>query len=260
MIDVKGKDRLKYKDFFKDVPYFQSIIHPCFEKDYQYMIVDDVNNPTVAAIWCHGYVVYAGNPASPSAKEALKAFEIKPTVLAYSPEWNKLLSEEYGNILKKKKRYNLPFDSLDKKSLDNIIRVQKPNVRAIRESDFNQLQEALDIHHHLYFYKDVEDFTSNGFGYLVEIDGVIRSGASAYFRSSKYAGCMVDTKEQYRRQGHATGVSAAFINSCIENDIEPHWECDSEASVQLGKKLGYKTVEEYDTYEIIPEGSGCCQA
>ncbi len=259
MIEITGKDRLKFKDFFKEVPYMKACIDAVLENEYQYLAADDIDNPSVAGIWFNGCVIFAGDANSPYAEEILSFYKLKPKTLAYSPEWNKLLIEKYENILKKSERYYLPYTGLDKKNIEAISKVKNSKVRNIENSDFDKLEEAIEFQQQDYFFKNADDFINNGFGYIYEIDGKIQSGASAYCRSSKYAECEVFTNKDYRNKGLGTAVTTAFLNECLKNDVQPHWDTAYYASALFGKSLGYNVIEKYEVFEIMPPGGACCQ-
>ncbi len=251
MFEVKKEDRIKLYDLFKEVPVWKAFIDSAILDGYGIVKTDSLSNPAVAVLFYGGIVIYGGDADSPFAEEIIKEFNIQPAVLGYSSKWNKLLISQYKNIINKQTRYHLPFHS---HNFDNITTIRNENryhIEPIVNSDFDLLQESLEWEHHKYHYANVDDFVSNGLGSVIRENGKIISGASAYCMSKKYAECQVNTSINYRKKGYATAIGAEFVNRCYQNNIEIPWDAANKASVELGKKLGYTEVSEYEIFEIF---------
>jgi len=65
------------------------------------------------------------------------------------------------------------------------------------------------------------------------------------------------TGERYRYHGYATLVCAHLIRACEERGWRTYWNCNSQnrASVALARRLGYRTVAEYELRGWFPEGA-----
>lgn len=93
-------------------------------------------------------------------------------------------------------------------------------------------------------------FLQHGLGFCLLSQDELASACYAVFVAGGRAEVSVFTAEVFRRQGLATRVSAAFIDSCLELGLVPNWECfwDNTASDALARKLGYEQAVDYPVF------------
>jgi RimJ/RimL family protein N-acetyltransferase len=62
----------------------------------------------------------------------------------------------------------------------------------------------------------------------------------------------VDTREEHRMKGFALATCAAFIEFCLEEGLQPRWECDvsNVASASLARKLGFALDRELTVFRL----------
>ncbi len=113
-------------------------------------------------------------------------------------------------------------------------------------------ESDLKWEHQIYHYRGESDFLQRACCFVVKCEDTVVSGASSFVDSDRYAECQVTTAPQFRRKGYARAVSAAYIARCNELGKEVPWDAANEASVNLGRSLGYRDVTEYTVLELLP--------
>lgn len=252
MIDVTPGARGALVDLFAPVPVWNAFVQSAVEDGLGEVRADDPDTPSAAVLFYGGLVIYAGDAAGPAAAELVRAFPVQPLVLAWDESWNSLLKAAYGDAVRGSVRYHMPFESLDSAVTRRIVRADASGVRPARTSDVERLAEALGWEHQLVHYRDAEDFVRRGFPRVVERGGEIVAGASAFCRSSAHAECQVTVAEEHRRQGLGTAVAAAFVDACCAAGVTVPWDAANAESVAVGRRVGYRSVEEYEVLEIVP--------
>lgn len=99
-------------------------------------------------------------------------------------------------------------------------------------------------------YPDYETYRRLGFGFVLEKDGEIAAGVSAYTRYREGVEIEIDTHRDHRRKGYATICAARMILESLDRGLYPSWDAANLWSVGLAEKLGYHFDREYTTYEI----------
>lgn len=96
----------------------------------------------------------------------------------------------------------------------------------------------------------VADFLKNGIGFALLDEREIASYCMSIFASRERLEIDVHTAEKYRRRGLAVIAASALIETCLEHDKLPNWECfwDNEPSVALAGKLGFVALPDYPVY------------
>ena len=252
MIDATPRAREALVDLFASVPVWKAFIESAVEDGLGEVRADDLEAPSAAVLFYGGLVIYAGDAASPAAGALVRAFAVQPLVLAWDQSWNSLLEAVYGDAVRRSVRYHMPFESLDPAVTERMIRADASGVRPARTSDVELLAGALGWEHQLVHYRDAEDFVHRGFPRVVERDGEIVAGASAFCRSSAHAECQVTVAEEHRRPGLGTAVAAAFVEACCEAGVTVPWDAANAESVAVGRRVGYRSVKEYEVLEIVP--------
>jgi hypothetical protein len=251
MISLCGKQRLRCKPLFSNVPIWRAFIESAFEDGHGQIIADDESNPKAAVLFYGGLLVYAGNYGADSAEDLIRYFDIQPCILGYSSEWNERIENILGDKLVAAKRYHLPYSSLRSGFVERILEDHKTNCEEISLMDCPKLQDALGWEHQLHHYKTENDFLTNGNGFIIKSNGSIISGASSFAVSSKHSECQVTTTEAERRKGYAQIVAAAYLNRCLRKNLNTPWDAANEASVRLGQSLGFTDVTEYNIYGTL---------
>ena len=101
-------------------------------------------------------------------------------------------------------------------------------------------------------YPDYETYRRLGFGFVLEVNGEIAAGVSAYTVYREGVEIEIDTHPDHRRKGYATICAARMILEARDRGLYPSWDAANLWSVGLAEKLGYHFDHEYTTYEICP--------
>jgi RimJ/RimL family protein N-acetyltransferase len=91
-------------------------------------------------------------------------------------------------------------------------------------------------------WRSLKDFLASGVGFCVLAGDTIASSCWSAFVAGQRVEISIDTHPDYRQQGLATLCGAAFVAHCLEQHLEPVWECWSNnvPSIQLGSRLGFQ--------------------
>jgi len=250
MIELSGESRKAAIPLFRPVPVWWAFLESAVERGIGSIVADDDRSPGVAVLFYGGLVVYAGDPESPSAGEAVRHFDVQPMILGYDPGWTALLENTYGGRLARRTRWVLQSDSLSVSVLEEIASSSRPHVEAVRAEDVPLLEDRLGWHHPAHHYAGSDDFVANGNAFVVRRGGDIVSGASSFAVSSTSSECQVTTAEAARRQGLALEVSSVHLTACLEKGLSVPWDASNENSVRLAQRLGYRRLEEYSVFEL----------
>lgn len=103
-----------------------------------------------------------------------------------------------------------------------------------------------------FLWGDREKFLQYGFGFCLRKGGEIISNCFSVFVSRGRYEISITTHPEYRRRGFGTLAAAAYIERCLQHNIEPVWQCwkDNAASVKLAQKLGFVPEMDYPVYLI----------
>jgi GNAT superfamily N-acetyltransferase len=263
-------NELEPSDFSKVAPIFRG------RKEYQpvfaiidgefpgRIFVDNKEEPHVALVWAISRWAYIdGNPSVSSFNEALPKL-IRDTIIpcslqikrnwfelytSDSPEWMAAVEkslEEY----KPKKHYETVF-TFDRQ---RYLASKKPFVLSegewIGKKEFPILSPAAREAP----FVEEKFLKKTSFGFALIKDGrdisVCRSNGFVFGREF-----MIDvytTDKNERGKGHATAVSTALIDFCLENGYIPLWETtqDNIPSRKLAHRLGFVASEFYPVYAI----------
>lgn len=240
---------------FNDIPFGWDVIYQA-SLEYGFILADSPVNPEVALSFMGGCMIYGGDAGSSEARELIRSMKYQPVVLAYPPAWADLLKNEFADEVKIIPRYHLPFSSLDKQilySLDlspgnefELVKIDEPLAE--------KLKDELGEEYHLHHYSSLSDFASRGCGFCITRGNEICAAAAAFLRSGDRIQIQVNTKNNYRRQGMATKVSARLLRYCLENGINADWDAANINSRDLARKLGYADCRTYDVISILPDG------
>jgi hypothetical protein len=93
----------------------------------------------------------------------------------------------------------------------------------------------------------IDSFLKNGLGYILMKGGEIISSCLSVFRSATGIEMDVSTIPEYHRKGYATITASALIKECIQQGLQPNWECftNNTASIHLAESLGFEKLSPY---------------
>lgn len=99
-------------------------------------------------------------------------------------------------------------------------------------------------------WKSEVHFERDGLGFCVLTRGDVVSLCYSIFVSGSHREIDIVTVQPYRRQGLARAAASAYIQECLDQGLQPGWDCFKEnvASSQLARVLGFIPNSEFPVY------------
>ena len=97
-----------------------------------------------------------------------------------------------------------------------------------------------------------ERFLEHGFGFCaLRNENEIVCWCTGEYAGGRHIGVGIETVGEWRRKGLATLTASAFVEHCLSNGIEAHWDCwaDNLPSLQVAERVGFRKVLDYSVYE-----------
>ncbi|WP_410514949.1 GNAT family N-acetyltransferase [Paenibacillus sp. BR2-3] len=144
----------------------------------------------------------------------------------------------HENTIIKQTRVNFSFDleayQRTKKQLHN----HEHNVMQTTKEQYLSLSGSVTPK---CFWRDADQFLTDGIAYSLLENGEIASTAFSAFRNEHQLEIGIETSEAYRGKGYAYSVCSALIDYCLNNQLEPVWACrlENEGSYKLAQRLGF---------------------
>ena len=223
--------------------------------------VDQLTAPCCYYIICdYGMSLLFGNPeknlfikkvAQHMATNSLN-FDKPEWLQVYPQQWHQLiesqLKEQQLTITSVQTRVNFNFEP---SAFSQLKAPEKLSlVKPITAKHFDSISGDVAPKH---FWKNSEEFTSYGKGFVIELDSNIASTAYSSCIDRGILEIGIETDKAYRNKGLAFTVAYALIKHCLEYDIKPVWACrkENQASYLLAQKLGFKPTKFLPYYQLV---------
>ncbi|MGH0054517.1 MAG: GNAT family N-acetyltransferase, partial [Sphaerochaetaceae bacterium] len=170
--------------------------------------------------------------------------------------WEQLIRETYGDRVREIIRYAMKKEPyFDTAALTLAISSLSPTylLREIDEILYHYLKTENWSKDLVGQFPNYERFRDLGLGFVILKDNEIVSGASSFCRYHNGIEIQVDTKEAFRRRGLAFVCSAKLILTCLQRNLSPSWDAQTEISLHLAQKLGYVLDYPYQSFELRHE-------
>lgn len=168
--------------------------------------------------------------------------------------WHPVIEEVYGERARPWTRYatKKEGDRFDRAALREIVAgLPKPYRLFPIDREIYHRLGALDWARDLRGqFADYRDYSQGGLGVVIQREGVILSGASAYSAYREGIEVEIDTRADHRRRGLALVCGGALILACLERNLYPSWDAHNKGSLALAEKLGYRFDRAYPVYEV----------
>ncbi len=221
------------------------------------IFVDQLDEPRVALIWSTvGYYFLAGDPSvvrdlslvqktliedfiPASKKMGERGFILIPSNYDWIINADEILPDRNTHIIYRQPfRINYDVFSARKEKTDSTVsslELRKIDVDILKEINLPPSWLSKD------------SFLRNGLGYALMKGGEIISYCLSVFRSTTGIEIDVQTIPWYRRMGYATITASALIKECIQQGLQPNWECfgNNNASIDLAESLGFEKLFSY---------------
>lgn len=99
-------------------------------------------------------------------------------------------------------------------------------------------------------WKSEMQFEREGLGYCVLTQGRVVSLCYSIFVSGLHREIDILTVDSYKRQGLARAAASAFIRDCLNQGLQPGWDCfkENRASLLLAEGLGFVQKNSFPVY------------
>lgn len=170
------------------------------------------------------------------------------TLFVYTQQWQQAIENCMRNPFRKMERLSYKFDLelyQERELYENAQYEIKPFNR-IHISRSEEFHEAYFTE----YWDSVDCFLKSGIGFCILDEDILISEVVSIFKSAQYAEMDIATHINYRGKGLAIHIAEHFINTCLESNIEPRWDCDLKnvASMRLAERLGFTKSIMYKVY------------
>ncbi|MFW9992595.1 MAG: GNAT family N-acetyltransferase [Candidatus Odinarchaeota archaeon] len=250
MIQNIPKDKLvDYFPLFEEIKHLKNILAFISARGIVDGYVDDLKNPNI--IFIGGYL--AGDKNSPLLKDILNKIPEKMFIRVSGPEWEPLLKnhwELFGYIT----RTSFSTRNLSLNHIRNLIQplpegftLETVDLETVKllEEEWPRGDEWIEhCGGPAGFVKDTVNYCIKKGKKVVSM--VVGDLAAVPITNSIELD--IYTLPEYRGRGFASLACAKFIEHCLEQGIEPHWDAANARSVKLALKLGYTDPVPYKCY------------
>ncbi|MEN6371216.1 MAG: GNAT family N-acetyltransferase [Armatimonadota bacterium] len=102
-----------------------------------------------------------------------------------------------------------------------------------------------------FMWPSIDLFFERAYGFCaLHGDNEIVCWCTGEYTNGNHIGIGIETAENYQRKGLATLTASAFVEHCISNGIEAHWDCWTRnvPSVLTAEKVGFRKAVDYDVF------------
>lgn len=247
--NVKNKIFPLFRDFYDSLmfSYFDDI----FGKGY----CDDLHDPETALICCGDFYFAAGKPAY--ADDILRIIGDNPYAVIV-PD-----SEEFADMLTKADERLYKVERFHTMPPENGFNRNKLEISTNRINSFKDLRlEKIDRRFYelslsedwsssfVSNFKDYEDYSRHGFGYIITDGEKILSGTSTFSYYDRGVEIEVSTRSDHRLKGFAQITASAFLLECMKRQLTPHWDARNRTSLSIAEKMGFEFKDCYTALEF----------
>jgi RimJ/RimL family protein N-acetyltransferase len=268
LIELMGNEIEKVAQVFSKLEFCTPVYAIIKGNSLSRVFVDNRENPGSAFMWnAFRYSYIAGNPNNRAFNDEVakllkndlfiegKASD-DPTMVLYADdtEWfeklEELLPEKYPlSIHRQQFKFNSNlFEGKVFQNVDDGIEIKKVD-RELLEGIGGKILEDIRIS-----WSSLENFLDNGIGFvLLKGNELISSCHSCFADGHSFETSVKTYNEKLRKKGFATAVTKKYLEYCLENDIEPKWECweGNQPSERLAEKVGFEKTGVYPVQFVL---------
>lgn len=243
----------KFRHMFDGM--YDSMLFSYFDGIFGTAVCDNTDNPRCVMIISGDFYFVAGSTDCARQLAEIIGQNRWAVVIADSGEWLHALNR-FGKKMIAVERFhtNPPQNGFD----ENLLRERADKIKdfsqfRLLKIDREYYQKALCSDWSASFvsnFKDYEDYSEHGFGYIITCNDEIISGTSTY---SYYGGGVeieVSTCENFRLKGLAQITASQFLLECMKRNLTPHWDARNRTSLAIAEKMGFVFRDKYTAYEF----------
>lgn len=250
-LPLSKENRVRIARAFGHVPRVDMSIDCVIEGQMGAAVADNAQSPTAFRLQLGSFTYFAGDATGPGGRELLQGLGPYTILMPSAPGWFEAARKLYTDRLVRIERYSYTDSQLSLDRLDELLASLDPGYAA-RRMDLSFAEKLSEQLHFVDFseYESAADFVNRGIGYYMEADGDVIGVAYASLVCGRGIEVSVYIKEEHRRRGAATVLSAHLLKWCLENNTHANWDAANPASCRLAEKLGYVPVGSYEAYYI----------
>lgn len=236
-----------------------------------WIFVDSIESPRTTMVWSKGIegFYFVGDKNNPqfnnhindfidkeiearAIKENLNCFEFS----GETEEWCSLLEEIFKNRqLNKSRQYIYKFKSdswkgYKKRKLKDGFILRKIDKKLLMDENIENLEYITS--EILRWWDSCDDYLEKTFGYCIIFENKIVNYCICDYVHDKIRPMGIDTLEEFRRNGLSQVTTEAFVETCLQNEFSPYWECMERniPSRTLAEKLKFTRSRIYTLYDF----------
>jgi RimJ/RimL family protein N-acetyltransferase len=248
LVEVPAEARQTLAPLFEDSPGLHGLVSAVLSGMGR-ALANDIDRPQYAVLHLD-FHLFGGRPA-PDAVNDLVASLPATGWLVVPDDWHEPLQAKCAANLTPHRRVDFESVEWDRGSLRRFMHLEQGyELKRVTANDveaYRRLASSL-----VYNYDSLDDYLARSFGFGVKHGERYVSGCSAFAAGGGKAEIDIQTQPEFRRRGFALAAAAAFIEFCLEHEIEPCWDAHNEPSVQLATKLGFVRPRPYTSYNVHP--------
>ena len=259
MIEVEKTQLSQVALLFNEVEDF--MVKSCLQGYMGRAFVQSMNHPKAVMIVSGEYCFWGGDPNSQEAEYLVRnIFSVAKTsslVAIYpenEPDWEKLLlmMSQYNPVVIPRYGIVQKEDTFDHSELQSYIDSIPEGFELVpfNENIYHQAMKEAWSQEFCEIFSSVEDYLERGFGFAVQKNGELVSGASTMTVYNGGIEIQVATHNKYKRNRLALACASAIIQECVRRKIRPCWDAANLISKKMALKLGYEYRGEYNTIHI----------
>ncbi|MFA9467035.1 MAG: GNAT family N-acetyltransferase [Velocimicrobium sp.] len=266
MIEVENTQLEQVSLLFNEIE--DSMVKACLQGYMGSAFVQTMNHPKAVMIVSGEYCFWGGDPNSQEAEYLVRnIFSVakSQSLIAIYPEsesdWEKLLltMTQYNPVVVPRYGIVQKEYTFDNSVLQSYIDYIPEGFELVpfHENIYHQAMKEAWSQEFCETFSSAADYLERGFGFAVQKNGKLASGASTMTVYNGGTEIQVATHKKYKRNGLALACAAAMIQECVRRKIRPCWDAANLISKKMALKLGYEYRGEYNTTHISKPGNLC---
>lgn len=245
--------KVKIKPMFNG--FYDSLMFSYFDGIFGKAYCDNINAPTCAVIVSGDFYFIAGNTEYGSEVKSLMENNSYAVAVPDSREWIAALNSCGRKMTPVSRFHTMPpengFDiAVLKKRTERISLFPEYKLETINKEYYCKALQEDWSRSFVSNFKDHEDYSEHGFGYIITYNGKLISGTSTYSYYDGGVEIEVSTHEQFRLKGLAQITASAFLQECARRGLTPHWDARNRTSLSIAQKMGFVFKDEYPALEF----------
>lgn len=236
-----------------------------------WIFVDSIELPRTAMVWSKGIegFYFVGDKNNTQFNNYINDFidkEIKERAIkenldcfefsGETEEWCSVFEEIFKNTqLKKSRQYIYKFkpdswNDYKKRKLKDGFILKKIDKELLKDENIENLEYLTS--EILRWWDSCDDYQEKAFGYCIIFKNRIVNYCICDYVYDKTRPMGIDTLEEFRRNGLSQITTEAFVENCLQNELNPFWECmeSNIPSRTLAEKLKFTRSRIYTLYEF----------